>query len=57
VLRLVEIVTRSRPRTDCCLARWRGLNADADCSRTWMDRDCDLSCACLCSRMCRVCAP
>ena len=53
--RPVETAICSRSRTDCCRACWRGLNANADCSRTWINRDCDLSCACSCSRICRDC--
>src|SRR5262245_316387 len=51
----VETVALPRLRTDCFRACWRGRDSDADCSRTRINRDCGLSCACPRSRICRAC--
>jgi hypothetical protein len=52
--RTVETVMRSRMRTGCDRACWRGLSVDRNCSRTRKGCACALFVDCACSRICRV---
>jgi len=51
----VKAVAWARMRTVCCRVFARGMAEFADCSRTWIDRVCDLFLACSRSRNGRVC--
>jgi hypothetical protein len=55
--RTVDTVPLSRLWTDYCRACWRGLDANADCSRTRISRNCCPPFACLRSVICRACGP